>query len=388
MMKTVILLSALLLSACGHRPDAAASAMEALSVSSTEPSMGIAPVEDAGPETDGTEVDGIVRLDKTVHDFGDISVSDGPVSCTFTVTNIGPNPIAILEVTKTCGCTEVNWTKEPIQPGKEGKVEITYANSDGAIPFEKTASLYIAGLSKRIILKYRGVVHEKIGPLKDLYPVHLGNFALKSTDLRAGNLEQGESKSEQATVANIGKKALKVSFTDLSPQLAVRVEPNPIPAGETAKILFTVKADRNLWGSNDYHATAVVDGKEAGVLNFTAVTKENFASWTEQQRADAAYPLFDQSTYAFGTLPAGSQVEAVFTFTNKGKDTVHFYKVDSDHPLAEADAPDTAGGKKGSVRVLLDTSSMEKGENVVMLTLFTNSPVRPVVNLFIVGILQ
>lgn len=32
---------------------------------------------------------GVVQLDKTVHDFGDILVSDGPVTATFTVKNVG-----------------------------------------------------------------------------------------------------------------------------------------------------------------------------------------------------------------------------------------------------------------------------------------------------------
>ena len=32
--------------------------------------------------------EGVVRMDKTVHDFGDIMVSDGPVTATFTATNV------------------------------------------------------------------------------------------------------------------------------------------------------------------------------------------------------------------------------------------------------------------------------------------------------------
>jgi len=46
---------------------------------------------------------------------------------------------------------------------------------------------------------------------------------------------------------------------------------------------------------------------------------------------------------------------------------------------------DAAPGKKGSVRVSLDTSSLEKGEAVIMLTLTTNAPLRPIVNLFVAG---
>ena len=45
--------------------------------------------------------------------------------------------------------------------------------------------------------------------------------------------------------------------------------------------------------------------------------------------------------------------------------------------------PDVAPAKKGSVRFTLDTSLLETGENVIMVSLTTNSPLRPLVNLFV-----
>ena len=60
---------------------------------------------------------GVVRLDKIVHDFGDILVTDGPVTATFTATNVGDKPLVIYSVVSSCGCTDVEWTKQPLQPG-------------------------------------------------------------------------------------------------------------------------------------------------------------------------------------------------------------------------------------------------------------------------------
>ena len=36
-----------------------------------------------------------IEIDKTVHNFGDILLDSGPVSCTFTVKNIGTKPLVI-----------------------------------------------------------------------------------------------------------------------------------------------------------------------------------------------------------------------------------------------------------------------------------------------------
>ena len=49
---------------------------------------------------------GIVSIDKTVHDWGDVTVKDGPLSCSFTVTNISAEPVVIRTVAQTyCVCS-------------------------------------------------------------------------------------------------------------------------------------------------------------------------------------------------------------------------------------------------------------------------------------------
>ena len=58
-----------------------------------------------------------LELDKAVHNFGDVMLADGPVTCEFTLTNKGKSPAVIYNVTTTCGCTEEEWTREPIRPG-------------------------------------------------------------------------------------------------------------------------------------------------------------------------------------------------------------------------------------------------------------------------------
>ena len=55
-----------------------------------------------------------LEIDKTTHNFGDIIHKSGPVSCSFTLKNISDKPIVIYNVVSSCGCTDVNWTKEPM----------------------------------------------------------------------------------------------------------------------------------------------------------------------------------------------------------------------------------------------------------------------------------
>ncbi|MBR5833987.1 MAG: DUF1573 domain-containing protein, partial [Bacteroidales bacterium] len=79
-----------------------------------------------------------IEIDKTVHNFGDIMLDSGPVSCTFTLKNTGDKAAVIYNVVTTCGCTNVEWTKEPIRPGQTGKISATYTNDEGPYPFDKS----------------------------------------------------------------------------------------------------------------------------------------------------------------------------------------------------------------------------------------------------------
>ena len=391
MMKHVLYCAAILLATFGCRNARSAEvkkAMQELGQTTENPTMAVVP--DDGTE-DGAQVGEVVEFDKTVHDFGDISINDGPQTCVFTVKNVGKDPIAIYEVVTSCGCTDAQWTREPILPGKTGTIMGTYKNEDGPVPFDKTLTVYIAGVGKPVILRMRGLVHEKKKPLSELFgAVKLGSMGLKSLNYKVSNVLQGESSSDEVKIANLGKQPMKVAFTDVSPNLTVEVVPATVPAGETAALRFSVKADPALWGKHVYSATPVINGaKAAKPITVTALTRGNFASWTPDQRKNAAQCIFDESTVSFGTVKAGTKVDAVFTFTNKGKSPLKFYSLDADAPGVSGTLPgETEAQKKGSIPVQVNTSSLPKGETVIMLTVTTNCPARPLINLFLVGLVK
>ena len=346
-----------------------------------------APVVELVPDEEIQAPENVV-FDKTVHDFGDVSVKDGPLSCSFTLTNKGTEPVSIYEVVSSCGCTDVKWTKGTIAPGETGIISATYKNEDGPLPFDKTLTVYISGVKRPVVLRLRGVVHEKKKSLSELYGAQkLGDFGLKSRQYKTGTLKQGLTTSETATVANLGKKPLKVEWADVSPQLTVGVTPNPIPAGSTATLSFTIKSDSTLYGKSVYSATPVLNGKKAGApLEVTAYTQDNFAALSAKERDDAALPVFSASTLNIGIVQQGKTLELDFECTNKGKRPLHIYKADVEDPaLKPGKLQDIAPNSKGQVHFTLDTSALPKGENVIMISLTTNSPLRPVVNLFVAG---
>lgn len=333
-----------------------------------------------------------LEIDKMVHNFGDILLDSGPVSCTFTVKNTGEKPAVIYNVASSCGCTDVEWTREPLMPGKTGKISVTYSNDEGAYPFDKNLTVYFSDVKKPVILKVRGVSVAKKKTLAESYPVHFGPLGLRDKTFKCGNLEQGGQKSEAVMVANISDRPVKVNFAEVSPHLTVNVTPNPIPAQSTAELSFTVTASRDLWGKNFYWASPVVDGKAVkeasgeSRLGFWAFTKENFSGLTDEEKSKGPRPMFGESTYSFGKVKKGETVHAEFTFRNEGKKDFCVYRVNADACCwSHSDIPVAEPGKSVTFRVHLDTANMPVGEALTIVTLTTNSPLRPIVNLFIAG---
>lgn len=89
-------------------------------------------------------------------DFGKIK-QNVPQKGTFTVTNIGSEPLIIEQANPTCGCTISDYTKEPIAPGKTGVINATY-NAAAAGHFEKHLTVKFAGIQEMKSITFVGDV--------------------------------------------------------------------------------------------------------------------------------------------------------------------------------------------------------------------------------------
>ena len=97
-------------------------------------------------------------------------------------------------------------------------------------------------------------------------------------------------------------------------------------------------------------------------------------------------PVASESTFSFGKVKAGTKVKGAFEIANKGKSPFKAYKVDSESSKVKVSPlSDIAPGAKGKLEVELDTSTFPKGECLIILTLTTNAPSRPIMNLFLTG---
>lgn len=99
-----------------------------------------------------------MKLVETVHDFGTIKENGGPVKCEFEFVNQGNAPLVIFDATAECGCTRPDYPKNPIAPGKKGKIKVTYNPLGRPGAFDKTVTIKTNGTPKKLRVKIRGNV--------------------------------------------------------------------------------------------------------------------------------------------------------------------------------------------------------------------------------------
>lgn len=96
---------------------------------------GIASMPFTSAQDTSKPVSGMTWTSNTI-DFGKIEQGK-PVSAEFEFNNPTMVPLIISSVRPTCGCTVADYPREPVQPGKSGKIAVTFNAASSGV-FTKT----------------------------------------------------------------------------------------------------------------------------------------------------------------------------------------------------------------------------------------------------------
>lgn len=83
-----------------------------------------------------------VKFNKNVHDYGSVKEEVEVALSEFEFTNTGKTPVVIQRVITSCGCTTPSYTREPVLPGKKGKVKVAYNTIHRPGTFRKSVRVY------------------------------------------------------------------------------------------------------------------------------------------------------------------------------------------------------------------------------------------------------
>lgn len=334
----------------------------------------------------GTASPQAIEFSKKVHNFGKISVNEGEKHCSFEFRNVSDKPVVINNILSSCGCTTPKWPKKPIMPGEGGKVEVTYLNDQGPYPFDKALTVYTSASTKPIVLRITGLAYEKERSIKDMFPMAIGPLGVKNNIIRGGQISQGNLKGGNFKIANISSKSTEVKFTDITPGLEISIEPSTIPGNGIADVSYTIdtRVAKN-WGNTSYTAYLVCNGTRASTpISIECMILDNFSNLTKEEKNRAPMLLAENSSFNFGTVAKGEKVKASFNLRNTGHSFLKYHKIEKKPEIEITSKTGLNPGEKTVLEAVLDTKGCS-GEVIYTLTLVTNSPNRPLVNLFITG---
>jgi hypothetical protein len=97
------------------------------------------------------------QFNQEEHDFGKI-IEGEKVMFSFKFKNVGTSDLLISSANGSCGCTIPEYPKNPIGPGKEGKIDVTF-NSEGKKGFQnKTITLIANTQPNTFVLKIKATI--------------------------------------------------------------------------------------------------------------------------------------------------------------------------------------------------------------------------------------
>lgn len=318
-----------------------------------------------------------------VCDLGEIREADGPVTHRFTVRNASDKPVAIVRVGISCGCLTPRFSREPILPGRETAVEITYDPTNRPGTFTKQVGVFSSAGGDALLLVLRGTVKERERSVEEIYPLDLGG-GLRAADVTArfAYLYHDGTFHTSVGIVNTSKKTLTLDFVPelRSGFLTVKL-PGRLAPGERAEVALSYCVP----GSSGRYGT-VQDRlwlRASGVKARLPISASGVAVDPEEgiYAMEKPFSAVDCTTIRFGDVVRGAKVEPlVFTLSNNGTAPLRIRAVENGNGLASCDlraGDEVPAGEKRQVKVRIDTGGRDYGAAVDYLTVVTNDPHHP-----------
>ncbi len=98
-----------------------------------------------------------ITFDKMTYDYGVLEYASKDNTCYFTFTNTGSSPLTISQAKGSCGCTVPEWPREPIAPGKTGKIKVEYKTTKVGM-INKSVFISSNATKEPVVLRIKGEV--------------------------------------------------------------------------------------------------------------------------------------------------------------------------------------------------------------------------------------
>lgn len=336
---------------------------------------------------------GVLTWLETEHDFGIFNESEGKVKCVFRAVNTGTEPVNIVRVMPTCGCTTGEYTRVPIAVGDTATVTLTYHATGRVGSFDKAAYVYTDTDQRKLTLHIRGNVLASKETVDEMYPYHTGALYYDRQTIPFGDVAKGASKMGYIGAYNNSADTITVSFENVPEWLEMEAFPSQVPPFGLCTISgFFNSYAQTQWGLN----TADIGLKVAqrgdvskGTFDVVGIVNEDFSKWSKKEIEKAPIAHISEDVVDFGTVTASHGVlRREFKVSNSGKSVLHIRRVycGDKNVGAAVSRSDVKPGDSCVVSVAVNAESLGGPYLSSQLEVITNDPSHPKQEVRLVGI--
>ncbi len=188
----------------------------------------------------------LAKFDAVKHDFGKVKQGD-VLTHEFTFKNVGENTLVVDRVETTCGCTAALVSANKIEPGKEGKVKVSFDTRG-----------YSGRLVKYVFMESNdsGDARRELTISADIEVPPSPKIELDRYNVEMGLGLEGEPASTRVQVKNVGEMELAADMGHAEMQFLVDGKPVKFPlkiaAGKSADVEIRIPPSQRTGALSDY----------------------------------------------------------------------------------------------------------------------------------------
>lgn len=315
------------------------------------------------------------------HDFGRVEELGGPVEHTFLFVNQGEEPVRLISVRASCGCTTPEWTKELVAPGDTGQVLARFDPDNRPGGFRKTLTVTTTNSTESIQLSIKGYVKPKPGAPSQDFPHLQGRLRLAARTVNFGLITDQKVVTQGVEVYNPGADTLYFADKVLKPG-HISLELSPIPPQSRAEL--PISFDPVLLDELGYYSTSIVlhaadSAETTTTLYVMATVQEYFPPMSEEEMAKAPLLIVDKYLKERSGIKIGDTLSVDFVIENAGKQTLNLRKLSSNCTCLtySIGSQDLEPGEQTTLTLRFNSAG-RPGTQQKSISIFSNDPISPI----------
>jgi len=325
----------------------------------------------------------------TSHNFGAFAEEAGSVSCKFPIVNTGNEPLSILSVRATCGCTQPNYSHEPIAPGDTAFIEVTYNPYNRPGRFTKQIYVETNATNPKARFDISGVVIGSSSSISYRYPVSFGPVKMEHPGMMLGDVLTSELKTVYFNGYNQSADSLKITTVRAPEYIQLMVSPEIALPGEQLSIITFVLGEKcQEYGLIEDSVEIAIRPGENYIIPLTLLVSEDFSKLSPEDIEKAPVAALSSESVDYGTLSRASKPQTrKFTLKNNGQSTLEIRRIYSADAGVSATYPvkSIKVGQEMEITATVDPSQQKGGILNSKLIVITNDPMRPTQTVRLVG---